>query len=261
MYTLFYNNKSALVAQQRKLDIISNNISNVQTNGYKKIDAQFADLYQDSLNRKGYPVTEGVKDLTTGTGVRIGKATRETTQGTLKETGISTDLAIDGEGLFKVYMGDGKEAYTRAGSFKADAAGSLVDGNGNRVSIVDKNGREINNGRNLKLTNDNFIVDKSGLVSVKTPNGDIQEVGQIKVYDIIGNDSFASVGDNLFIPKEGTQVYESNKGTIYQGYLENSNVNMGEEMTGMILTQRAFQLSSAGLKTADEMWGMINTLR
>lgn len=261
MFTLLSTNKSAMMAQQNKLDILSNNINNVNTSGYKRLDVQFEDLYQDSLNRNGYPITDGKNNLTYGTGVKSGKVVRQFQQGALQNTGTASHLAIDGNGLFKIYTADGKEAYTRAGSFAVDANGNLADGNGNRVSIVDERGNEVNYpGGPIKLNRSDFTIDKDGGV-LKNINGNFVKLGQIKTYGVVGDTSLMSIGENLYVPLEGSNMYETTDKNILQGYLENSNVNIGEEMSDMILTQRAFSLGSTALKTADEMWGMINSVR
>ena len=261
MYTLLYTNRSAMNAQQNKLDTISNNIANVNTVGYKKLNVQFEDLYNNSLERLGYPTTEGATNLSAGSGVKNTKAIRQFTQGNFNETSVSTDLAIDGTGFFKVYRQDGSEAYTRNGNFKIDASGLLVDNNGYRLSIVDNEGNELNYpGSELNFTNGNLKVDKNG--NILANSTDAQEpIGQIKTYNCDGGDGLISSGESLFIPKDGVTMREVTDRDIKQGYLESSNVDIGQEMTDMILTQRAFQLSSTGLKTVDEMWQMINNLR
>lgn len=260
MYTLLYTNRSAMMAQQNKLDVISNNISNVNTIGYKKLNVQFEDLYNNSLERLGYPTSDGASNLYAGSGVKSTKAFRQFTQGNFNETGANTDLAIDGSGFFRVYKHDGTEAYTRNGNFKVDATGLLVDNNGYKLSIVDGNGRELNNGRDLKLDTKNFNVDKDGRLLVKNVDG-TTTTGLIKTYNSTGGDEMLSASESLFVPKNGVQMVETLDRNIMQGYVENSNVNMGQEMTDLIVTQRAFQLSSTGLKTVDEMWQMINNLR
>lgn len=260
MYTLLYTNRSSMSAQQNKLDAISNNIANVNTVGYKKINVQFQDLYNNSLQRLGYPTTEGVNNLYSGSGVKSTVALRQFSQGGFNETGMPTDLAIDGRGFFKLYRQDGSEAYTRNGNFKLDAEGNLVDNNGYKLSIVNDLGEEINGNGNLKLSAGNYTFDKDGNLLVK--NGEeFQKAGEIKTYDSIGGAGLLSVGESLFTPREGVNMAEVEDRNILQGYLENSNVDVGQEMTDMILTQRAFQLSSTGLKTVDEMWHMINSLR
>jgi len=264
MLRLLWNSKSAMVAQQEKLDCISNNIANVNTNGYKKINANFQDLVYESLDRNGYPVSEdknGKSTLQNGTGVKVGEWTRDTMQGNLTVTNLSTDLAIDGTGYFEVIQRDSSKAYTRAGNFSADSNGTIVDQNGNRLSIMDEQGNDINKADGpYKFDKNNFQVDSKGLVTLKEGNEDLP-VGKIKISNVIGNNSMVSAGDNLFIPKPGAEVLESKDYSIMQGYLELSNVDIATEMTDMLMTQRAFQLSSSSLKTADEMWQMTNNLR
>lgn len=264
MLRLLWNSRSSMMAQQDKLDSISNNISNVNTNGYKKIGASFKDLVYESLDRKGYPVSSdknGKTVLQNGTGIRLSEWTRETTQGNLKSTGTSTDLAIDGIGYFEVAQKNGSKAYTRSGSFATDSTGTIVDQNGNRLSIVDASGKDINiaNGT-YKFNPNNFKIDEKGLVTMKDTNGDAP-IGNIKILAAIGNNSLMAAGDNLFVPKPGVQVLASTDYAIRQGFLELSNVDIATEMTEMLVTQRAFQLSSSTLKTADEMWQMANNLR
>lgn len=264
MIRLLWNSRSSMMAQQEKLDCISNNIANVNTNGYKKVTVNFEDLVYDSLEREGYPVSQG-KDgstvLQNGTGIKTGEWTRDFNQGNLTETNLATDLAIDGMGFFEVIQPDGSKAYTRAGNFMVDATGTLVDQKGNRLSITDKQGNEINKvGGPYKFEKNNFHVESTGIVTIKSDNKDIT-IGKMRVVDAVGNNSMSSIGDNLFMAKPGATVLESKDYSIMQGYLEQSNVDIGTEMTDMIMTQRAFQLSSTTLKTADEMWQMANNLR
>lgn len=264
MLRLLWNSRSSMMAQQEKLDTISNNISNVNTNGYKKVSANFKDLVYESLDRKGYPVSSdknGKTILQNGTGIRLSEWTRDTMQGSLTNTGTSTDLALDGTGYFEVVQKDGSKAYTRAGNFLTDSSGTIVDQNGNRLSIVDEQDNDINKADGpYKFNPNNFQVDSKGTVTMKESNGDIP-VGKIKISSVVGNNSMISVGDNLFMPKQGVTVSESTDYSVMQGFLELSNVDIATEMTDMLMTQRAFQLSSSTLKTADEMWQMANNLR
>ncbi|EQB87790.1 flagellar basal-body rod protein FlgG [Clostridium punense] len=260
MYALLYTNRSSMMAQQNKLDAISNNIANVNTIGYKKVNVQFQDLYNNSLQREGVPTSVGANNLYTGSGVKSTIALRQFSQGGFNETGLSTDLAVDGKGFFKVYKPDGSVAYTRNGNFKIDSSGILVDNNGYRLSVVDAQGNELNVQDRLKLQGSSVQVDKNGSFMIKT-DGNFRTIGEIKTYDSISGDGLLSAGDSLFVPRENVQMVEVKDRSILQGYLENSNVDMGQEMTDMIVTQRAFQLSSTGLKTVDEMWHMINSLR
>ena len=264
MLRLLWNSRSSMMAQQEKLDSISNNIANVNTNGYKKVSTNFKDLMYESMDRAGYPVTEdreGKAILQNGTGVRVGEWSRDSAQGNLTVTNTSTDLAIDGIGYFEVIQKDDSKAYTRAGNFQADSSGTIVDQNGNRLSIVDDQGNDVNSVDGpYNFNQSNFQVDSKGLVTIKDDNG-YTTVGKVKISNVVGNNSMISIGDNLFMPKPDATVADSNDYSIMQGYLELSNVDIATEMTDMLMTQRAFQLSSSTLKTADEMWQMANNLR
>lgn len=255
MLTTLWTSKSGLNANQEKLDVISNNIANVNTTGYKKVNAGFKDLISSSLDEWGNPLND--KTATVGSGVKAGNFTKDNSQGGLQKTNQKTDLALDGEGYFKVISSNGTEYYTRDGSFKLDSYGRLVTANGNILEIQYANGYSQNN---TGLTADNFTINKKGEIFAEN-NGNFEKVGEIAVYTAVGNDAFTSVGDNLFKELNGVQVYRTLDADMYQGYLEASNVDLSQEMTDMIVTQRAFQLSSKGITAADEMWEMINNLR
>jgi flagellar basal-body rod protein FlgG len=260
-------------AQQEKLDSISNNIANVNTEGYKKIDVTFKDLVYETLNRSGSPTSEANGDSSiNGTGVRAAEWIRDTKQGNLTETGESTNLAIDGQGYFQVELPERnadesiKIAYTRSGTFNIDSNGALVDKNGNRLAIEFYNNALP---EDKLFTKDNFKIDEHGAV-IKTNGPREKEVGRINIYNVAGQDSLKSVGNNLYevntesvngieVPVERPYIVQDS--SIRQGFLELSNVDLTKEMTEMIMTQRAFELSSKAMKTADEMWGMTNNLR
>jgi flagellar basal-body rod protein FlgG len=264
MLRLMLNSKSTLNAQQQKIDNISNNMSNIETTGYKKTSMNFEDLVYDSLKRKGYPVSkdgESKGALQNGTGIKVSEPIRNTKQGNLLPTDMKTDLAIEGSGYFEVNLRNGEKAYTRAGSFKVDLYGNLVDVNGNAINLVDDQGKDVKiNNMESKLTNNNIYVNEYGEVWARGENLN-QRIGKISVKDFIGNNTLTPIGGNLFVPKENATMVDAKESKIYQGFLEQSNVDVNEEMVEMIVTQRAFQLSSSALKTADEMWGMINDLR
>lgn len=268
MLRILWNSKSAMMAEQDKLDNISNNIANVNTDGYKKTEVSFKDLVYEKLNRTGYPNS---KEGISGTGVRAGDWSRDTSQGNLSQTGQSTDLAIDGQGYFKVQLPDKnadgtfKTAFTRNGSFNVDGEGNIVDKNGNKLDITfNSNSNEDNH-----FTMDSFKVDNSGRV-FNTVGGSSKEVGKINLFDVVSPDSLKSIGQNLYVVDtqnlNGTEVpvekpYMVQDSTIRQGYLELSNVDLTKEMTDMIVAQRAFEMNSRAMKTADEMWSMANNLR
>ena len=255
MLTTLWTSKSGLNANQEKLDVISNNIANVNTTGYKKVNAGFKDLISSSLDEWGNPLND--KTATVGSGVKVGNFTKDNSQGGLQTTNQKTDLALDGNGYFKVISSNGTEYYTRDGSFKLDSYGRLVTANGDILEVRYANGYSQNN---TGLTADNFTINKKGEIFAEN-NGNFEKVGEIAVYTAVGNDEFTSVGDNLFKELNGVQVYRTLDADMYQGYLEASNVDLSQEMTDMIVTQRAFQLSSKGITAADEMWEMINNLR
>ena len=251
MYNIMNNSVTGMSANQGKIDIISNNIANSQTVGYKKLDTGFLSLYTDTLSRKSYPHSKD--NLVVGTGVRLSDATRNLSQGALKETGISTDLAIDGDGYFRVRSNDGTYKYTRSGEFSFDANGKLVDDNGNTLDINYNQGI---NPQNLDLSKGNFTVNDNGEVFVNNQN-----IGSITLYMPQGSNDLTSVGDSLFSPNTGATLTAVNNPKIHQGYVETSNVNMETEMTDLIMAQRAFQFNSKAMQATDEMWGMINNLR
>lgn len=251
MYGILNISKTGMSANQNKINIISNNIVNANTTGYKKLEIEFQDLVRDSLNRDSYPVNN--TNSTTGTGVKTTTEIRNLKQGSLKATNILTDLAIDGEGFFRVIRNDGSYAYTRDGEFSIDSIGNIVDDNGNILDIKFVYGKDYSNSG---ITSENLTINKKGEVFVND-----EKIGDISLYKSTGNNDFLSVGSNLFIPQNQTELSVVNDASIMQGYTEMSNVDIQQEMTDLITIQRAFQLNSKGFSVADEMWSMINNLQ
>lgn len=265
MLRALWSSRSAMNAQQEKLDSISNNIANANTVGYKREDVSFQDLVYETLNRKGTPTGGNNPDtLINGTGVKATKWIRDNSQGSLSETGKQTDLALDGEGFFRVTLPDGNKAYERSGSFNIDNTGKIVDKNGNRLDIeLTQEGTNMLNSGSV-FTTDNFAIKENGDVYVAVDdNGSKSDVlyGKINIYNPTGQDSLTSVGENLYVPNPGARMNVNTDVNIMQGFVEGSNVDMGKEMTDMIVAQRAFELSSKSLKTADDMWGLINSMK
>lgn len=251
MYNIMNNSITGMSANQGKIDIISNNIANSQTVGYKKLDSGFLDLYTDTLSRQSYP--HNGDNLITGTGVKLSSATRNLTQGALKETGINTEIAIDGDGYFRVISNDGTYKYTRNGEFSFDSNGKLVDDSGNILDITYNQGI---NGQGLNLSNGDLTISNNGQVFLNK-----QSVGSITLYMPQGNNDFTSVGDNLFALNDGATLTTVENPKLHQGYIEMSNVSMQAEMTDLIMAQRAFQFNSRAMQSTNEMWEMINNLR
>lgn len=251
MYRLFNTSKSGMTANQNKLEILSNNISNVNTTGYKKLDTQFSDLISQTLNIRAYPTNS--PDAQKGTGVKLSDPVRNLEQGILKQTGLKTDLGIDGEGFFKVMNKYGEPVYSRNGNFSIDGYGKIVDPNGHILEIEFEQGINYDN---AGINHENFSISKSGQVMVNH-----KLIGNVKLYEPSGDTAFISNGDSTFSINNGGYVVESKSASIIQGTSEMSNVSLQDEIVELIKTQRAFQLSSKGVRVADEMWSIANNLK
>lgn len=250
MYGILNISRSGMSANQNKINTISNNIVNANTIGYKKLDVGFQDLLRVGISNETYPVND--QNATLGTGVKSTTEVRNFTQGAFKDTQISSNLAIDGEGFFRVIRPDNTYAYTRNGEFSIDANGKIVDDSGNILDIQFNNGKNyINSG----ITSENLKINKQGEVFVND-----EKIGNINLYKATGDNDLLSAGGNLFISNDGAELVVAN-GDIYQGYTEMSNVILSQEFTDLITSQRAFQLNSKGFGVADEMWSMINNLQ
>jgi len=253
MLRILWTSKSALSAGQQKLDSIANNITNATTPGYKKENVDFKDLVNEELNKRGYPVTkEGEKlaTLQTGTGVKNGAVLKDFSQGELIPTDINMDLAIDGSGFYALKLADGTKVYTRDGAFSIDGNGEVVNSAGYKLEVNYTNGP-------VKFSSENFKVDQDGNITNNAGN----VLGTISLYNAIGSGGMVTLGNNIYVPQSDTTVYKETGSFIRQGFSESSNVDLAQEMSEMIVTQRAFQLSSQGLTTADQMWQMANNLR
>lgn len=245
MLRTLWNGRTGLYSNQNRLDAISNNIANAETNGYKRVDVAFRDIFYETVNRKGVPLTSADGNETiAGTGSRADKLVRNQSQGILLNTGRSGDIAIEGSGYFRLIDGDGNEYYTRDGSFHIDGSGNFVHSSG---LILDIEGFQP---QSLK---EPFAINEKGEIY---SNG--VRIGKINLYNFIDKDNMMSSGENLF--SGATQIIESN-GKVKQGFLESSNVDITKELTDMMITQRAFELSSRTIKSADEMWQIANNLR
>ncbi|WBW95407.1 flagellar hook-basal body complex protein [Oceanirhabdus sp. W0125-5] len=264
MLNIISNSKSSMSAQQKKLDIISNNIANVNTSGYKKNTVEFQDLLADTLVRRGVPINEdkeGKGMLISGTGVRVSDIKRDLGQGMLQETGRTTDFAIDGEGFFQVQLADETYGYTRDGSFMVDSTGLLTDSSGNRVVILDESGKNINTpGSGVNFSDGKINVDINGNLFANFNNKKDVKIGKLSIKNFSGDNSLRPIGRNVFAPADGATPTDATGYNIFNGFIETSNVRLEEEMTDMIVTQRAFQVNASSLKTADEMWGLVNNM-
>ena len=254
---------SGMTGQQFNIDTIANNLSNVNTTGFKKNRPDFEDLLYQTIRTAGTPATEQTLTpvgVQVGHGVKVGASQKIFTQGSLQNTGNISDMAIEGEGFFRVLMYDGSFAYTRDGSFKIDSNGQLVTSQGYRVMPE------------VTLP-DNFIrnsltVSKDGRITVKVPGSDDPvEVGQMQLYRFVNPAGLSAVGENLFKvtaasgdPVSGTPGLEGMGRTLHK-FLETSNVEIVNEMVNMIVAQRAYELNSKAVQTTDTMLGIANNLK
>jgi len=255
MFNILATAKSGMNAYQEKIDYLSNDLVNSGTTGYKSTDVEFKDLLTESLNRKGTPLV--AKDAISGTGVKLGMNYAKNKQGNMLPTGGKTDLAIDGTGYFALQKSDGSIVYTRDGNLKIDSDGTLVDTDGKKVYIQYENGASEGN---PALKSEDISIDQQGGITMKV-EGEEVKVGTIPVFTAIGDKGFIPLGNNCFAPSADAQVTASTDYNIIQGALEASNVDTGEVFSDLILAQRAFQLNSKAITTADDLWSMVNNMR
>jgi flagellar basal-body rod protein FlgG len=245
--------KTGLEAQQTNLDVISNNLANVSTNGFKKSRAVFEDLLYQNVRQPGAQSSQQTNlpsGLQIGTGVRTVATERVFTQGNPQQTGNSKDVMINGSGFFSVLMPDGTAAYTRDGSFQSDANGQMVTSSGYPVQpaiTVPANATSITVGRD-------------GTVSVSTPGSAAPtQIGTLQVTTFVNPSGLESKGENLYAETGASGTPNTNTpgtngaGVLMQGYVETSNVNVVEEMVNMIQTQRAYEINSKAITTSDQM--------
>ncbi|HYR25099.1 MAG TPA: flagellar basal-body rod protein FlgG [Aquabacterium sp.] len=245
--------KSGMEAQQMQLDHISHNLANSSTNGYKASHAVFEDLMYQNLRQSGANSSEQTQlptGLQVGLGVRPVATAREFSQGNLQQTSNSLDLAIQGQGFFQITMPDGTTAYTRDGSFKLD----------NQGQIVTNNGYVLQPGITVPANASNLTIGQDGTVTVTLPGQTaLQTLGQIQLASFINPGGLDPKGQNLFAetvasgtPQTGSPASQ-NFGTLSQGFVETSNVNVVQELVTMIQTQRAYELNSKAIQTSDQM--------
>ncbi|SFF29317.1 flagellar basal-body rod protein FlgG [Paracidovorax wautersii] len=245
--------KTGMSAQQTQLDVISHNLANVSTTGYKRNNAVFEDLIYQNLRQVGAQSTEQNQlptGLHLGLGVRTVATSRNFTQGSLQQTGNRLDVAINGNGFFEVTMPDGTIGYTRDGSFQLDSQGRIVNSNGLPVA----------NGITVPGNATSLNISEDGIVTATLPgNTQPQQLGSLAMASFINSAGLEPVGQNLYKesaasgqPQQGTPG-TNGLGVMRQGFLESSNVNVVEELVTMIQTQRAYEMNSKAIQTSDQM--------
>ena len=252
--------KTGMTAQQTQLDVISHNLANVSTTGFKRNNAVFEDLIYQNLRQVGANTTEQNQlptGLHLGLGVRTVATSRNFTQGSLQETKNSLDVAINGNGFFEVTMPDGTIGYTRDGSFQVDAQGRVVTSSGLPVA----------NGITVPQGATSISISADGVVSaIVAGNTQPQQLGSLAMSSFINPAGLEPVGQNLFKesaasgqPQQGTPG-TNGLGFIKQGFLESSNINVVAELVNMIQTQRAYEMNSKAIQTSDQMLAKLSQL-
>ncbi|MGC4077421.1 MAG: flagellar basal-body rod protein FlgG [Rubrivivax sp.] len=249
-----YIASSGMAAQERNVEVISNNIANMRTTGYKRARAEFQDLLYQAYRQAGATTSESGTmapvAIEVGSGVRTAATARIMTQGTVEQTDKELDVAISGEGFFVVQMPDGSTAYTRDGSFERSSEGELVtvDGYAVQPSITIPD-----NATSVSISDDGIVEVYVG--SDTTPT----QVGQLQLARFVNKAGLAAIGNNLFSETASSgsaQVGTPNSegvGKLMQNYLEASNVNSVTEIADLIQAQRAYEMNSRVISGADEM--------
>lgn len=250
--------KTGLDAQATRMTVISNNLANVSTTGFKRGRAAFEDLLYQTVRQAGGQTsqqTQAPTGLNLGTGVRVVATDRQFSQGNLQQTSNPLDLAVNGRGFFQVTMPDGTTAYTRDGGFQLDSQGQLVTNGG---FLIDP-------GITIPEGTQSVTIGADGTVSVKLAGEPApQQIGSLTLADFVNPGGLQSVGENLYTetaasgtPQNGTPGLNG-LGRIVQGSLESSNVNVVEELVNMIETQRAYEMNSKAISTTDQMLAYVS---
>lgn len=261
MINALWTGATGMQAQELNINVISNNLANANTAGFKKSRVDFADLLYQTIKQAGAPSANNISNpvgLQSGHGVRSVATPKIFTQGDVINTDNPLDLTISGDGFFQVLMPDGSFAYTRDGTFKRDSAGVLVTSEGYRLQP------EIT----IPDTATDINVGSDGSVSAVI-NGVQQDLGQqILVTRFTNNAGLTSAGENLFkeTPASGPPIGPGvpgaeNRGAILSGFIESSNVKAVEEIVKMIIAQRAYELNSKSIQTSDSMLQTVNALK
>jgi flagellar basal-body rod protein FlgG len=245
--------KTGLEAQQTQMDVISNNLANVSTTGFKRSRAVFEDLLYQNLRQPGAQSSQQTlipSGLQIGTGVRPVATERIHTQGNLQQTSNQFDLAIQGAGFFQVLQPDGTTAYTRDGAFQTDSQGQIVTSNGFVVQPA----------ITIPANATSVTIGLDGVVSITQAGVSAPvQVGSLQLATFINPSGLQSMGQNLYMETASSGTPSTNvpgtngAGTVSQGYVETSNVNVVEELVNMIQTQRAYEINSKAITVSDQM--------
>jgi flagellar basal-body rod protein FlgG len=260
MIRALYTAASGMSAQQQNIDNVAHNLANVNTTGFKKSRVEFEDLVYDQTKVPGAPTSttgEAPVGLETGLGVRAVATSRDFARGNLKATNGPLDLAIEGDGFFQIQLPTGDIGYTRSGAFHLNGDGAIVTADGYQLEPQ----------ISIPANATSISISKDGIVSVAVPGQTgAQQVGTLQLASFQNPAGLKATGSNLFLattasgePQVGAPG-EDKRGGIAQGFIEDSNVSVVEEMVNMILGQRAYEANSRVIKAADEMLSQVNTI-
>lgn len=256
MIESLYIAETGMASQQKMLDIISNNIANTSTPGFKKAEVNFVDLVT-SLPSTEQALTQR-QSLPQGAGVKIHSTTTDFSVGGMQQTTNPFDVAINGKGFLEVVNADGSTAYSRTSRLRLDDSGFLTTATGQKLAA------------NIQLPPDakGFVITGAGDVLVSLPNeGELVQIGSMELAHFTNTDGLQRIGENLFVTTEQAgDVYfgkpgENGMGNLMQGFTETSNVSMTEEMVNLMLAQRGYQLNARIIQVSDQILETINNLR
>ncbi|WP_150525594.1 flagellar basal-body rod protein FlgG [Roseibium sediminis] len=252
---------TGMKAQERNVEVISNNVANLRTTGYKRQRVDFQDLMYQNLRRMGSETSTAGTIVPTGvqigSGVKVASTSRIMSQGAVEQTGKELDLAVRGEGFFQIELPDGTTAYTRDGSFERDPNGTIVTVDG--YTVVP--------GITIPQDSRNITISTDGTVSAVDGAGATVNLGQIQVARFVNKAGLEAIGDNLFLETEASGAAQVDNpgsdgfGSVQQYFLEMANVDAVTEIADLISAQRAYEMNSRVIKAADEMYSTTSNLR
>ena len=263
MIRSLWTGASGMIGQQFHIDTVSHNLANVNTTGFKKERADFEDLLYQNLKVSGTPASNASvvpTGIEVGHGVKVAATQKMYGQGSLKQTDNPFDMALEGEGFFRIRQYDGTIAYTRDGSFKIDGNGQIVNSNGYLMDpdvILPK-----------EFLRGDLVISEEGLVTIKVPGQDTPvDVGQVMLSRFVNPAGLKSIGGNLMKETvasgpaiDGIPAHDG-MAKVHQSFIETSNVNVVDEMVDMIVAQRAYEFNSKSVQTSDTILGIAANLK
>jgi flagellar basal-body rod protein FlgG len=258
MLDSLYISATGMVAQQFNVDTISNNLANINTTAYKRSRVSFEDLLYREVGRNAGALLGGEAPARFGAGAAVSDTTKIFADGELRQTQGPLDVAIRGNGFFEVLLPDGSRAFTRNGALRVTNEGLLASGDGHVLAP----------GLRVPTEATQVTIDPTGLVSAQVPNETAPvEVGQIELARFVNPGGLSPLGTNLYLATEKSgdallaKPGEEGMGTLQQGFLEASNVRLTDELVGLVLAQRAFEVNARAIQASDEMLSLVNNLR